>query len=232
MIHAYLTIDDIASKNTRAIAEWLESKGIKALFFAWGEMVEKNYENALYVLQHGFIVGNHSYSHPAFSSLSFEECTAEIEKCEDILNKLYSDAGVPRRYRPFRFPYGDNGGENKERLQKYLAENGFDKVRDTQLTAPWWKPAGRDKDIDTLWTFDLEEYKIRKGSGFTEEDVIKRIYSKDPSEVSTVLLEDNSSHIILMHAHDETEELVPEYYKKFIDTMLKEGVVFDEPEMM
>ena len=30
---------------------------------------------------------------------------------------------------------------------------------------------GLDKDIDTFWTFDFGEYNIRKGSGFTEEDV-------------------------------------------------------------
>lgn len=232
MVHAYLTIDDFSSKNTKAIVDFLCEKEIPCLFFAWGEMVEYNYENALYALQHGMTVGNHSYSHPNFSKLSFEECVSEIEKCEAVLDKLYSDAGVPRKYRPFRFPYGDQGGENKAALQKYLAEHGFDKVKDTQLTAPWWKERGRDKDIDTFWTFDLCEYMIRPDSGFTAEDVIKRLYNKDPSKTSTVLLEDGSSHIILLHAHDETEALVPEYYKQFIDIMLKEGVVFDEPEMM
>lgn len=46
------------------------------------------------------------------------------------------------------------------------------------------------------------------------------------------LLVDPGSHILLLHAHDETDELVPGYYRQFIDYLLKEGVVFDTPEFM
>ena len=143
--------------------------------FAWGENIEKHYENAIYALKNGMIVGNHSYSHPAFSKLSFEQAVEEIVKNELVLDKLYKDAGVERRFRPFRFPYGDKGGNNKNALQDYLLKNGFDKVCDTQLKYDWWKERGLDKDIDTLWTFDFAEYLIRKDSGFTLEDVWKRI---------------------------------------------------------
>ena len=44
---------------------------------------------------------------------------------EEVLNRLYQDASVPRLYRPFRFPYGDKGGENRDEIQKYLKKNGF-----------------------------------------------------------------------------------------------------------
>ena len=91
------------------------------------------------------IIGNHSYSHPAFSSLSTEECIEEIERCETVLSKLYLDAGVERKYRPFRFPYGDKGGINKNSLQRYLKEQGFHKVTYTQITYPWWKENSLDK---------------------------------------------------------------------------------------
>ena len=60
MIHAILTIDDIASGNTPAIVDYLNEKGITALMFAVGENVERYYDNAVYALQHGMIVGNHS----------------------------------------------------------------------------------------------------------------------------------------------------------------------------
>ena len=228
MITAILTIDDIASKNTPAIVDYLCDNGIKAVMFAWGEMVERNYDNAVYALKKGMIVGNHSYSHPAFSKLSLEECMAEIEKCEQILDKLYKDAGVERRYRPFRFPYGDKGGANKEALQKYLAEKKFDKLDDRSITYPWWKGQGLDKDIDTFWTFDLAECNIRKGSGFTSEDVMKRINDTAPA-TGAPLLAEVGSHIILLHAHDETEELVPQYYKTYLGCLLENGVKFTEP---
>ena len=137
MNSALLTIDDIASKNTPAIVDYLNEKRIKAILFATGQNVERYYEEALYAVKNGMIVGNHSYSHPAFSSLSMKECMEEIEKCEIVLERLYKDSGVERVFRPFRFPYGNKGGDNKNALQKYLKEKGFQKVDDTHITYPW-----------------------------------------------------------------------------------------------
>ncbi len=228
MNSALLTIDDISSKNTPAIVDYLKEKGIKPIFFATGENVERYYEEALYVVKNGMIVGNHSYSHPAFSSLTWEECIEEIEKCEAILNKLYRDSGVERVFRPFRFPYGDKGGDNKNALQNYFREKGFQKVNDTHITYPWWKEQNLNVDIDTFWTFDFAEYNIRQGSGFTKESVWKRMHNESP-ETGAVLFAENNRHILLLHAHDETEELLPEYYKLFIEHLLENGVTFDEP---
>lgn len=228
---ALLTIDDFSSKNTPAIVDYLKEKGIKIIFFAEGRKVEQFYEEAKYALKNGMIVGNHSYSHPAFSSISLEEGIAEIEKCEAVLDKLYADCGVERVYRPFRFPYGDKGGTNKDALQKYLKEKGFHKVDDTKLTYSWWKENGLSTDIDTFWSFDFGEYMIRPGSDFTKESVWKRMHDANPKSGAVLFAEDNH-HIILLHAHDETEELVPEYYKQFVDHLLENGIVFDEPRFL
>ncbi|MBQ2934741.1 MAG: polysaccharide deacetylase family protein [Lachnospiraceae bacterium] len=228
MNSALLTIDDIASKNTPAIVDYLKEKGIKPIFFATGENVERYYEEALYVIKNGMIVGNHSYSHPAFSSLTWEECLEEIEKCEAVLNKLYRDGGVERVFRPFRFPYGDKGGANKDALQNYFKEKGFHKVNDTHITYPWWKEQNLNTDIDTFWTFDFAEYNIRQGSDFTKESVWKRMHNPNP-ETGAVLFAENNRHILLLHAHDETEELLPEYYKLFIEHLLENGLTFDAP---
>jgi peptidoglycan/xylan/chitin deacetylase (PgdA/CDA1 family) len=229
MIKAVLTIDDISSENTPAIVDYLNEKNIPALMFAWGERVEEYWEQAVYALKHGMIVGNHSYSHPQFSELKPEQTIEEIEKCEDVLNRLYESAGVERKYRPFRFPYGDKGGENQEFVQKYLAENGFNKLKDTEVSYSWWKERGLNKDIDTLWTYDFEEYNIRVGSGFTMEDAMNKVNCVNPYEEAGLLNRDGYQ-ILLLHAHDETEELVPEYYKQFIDHLLANGVEFVKPE--
>ena len=141
--------------------------------------------------------------------------------------KARDDRGQPQLF----FPYGDKGGDNKELLQAFLKDNGFDKVKDTELGYPWWSERGLDKDIDTFWTFDFAEYCIRPGSGFGLEDVMKRIHDKEPED-GAVLLKDNSSHILLLHAHDETEELVPGYYKIFIEELLENGVEFTDPEFI
>lgn len=228
---ALLTIDDFSSKNTPAIVDYLKEKGIKIIFFAEGRKVEQFYEEAKYALKNGMLVGNHSYSHPAFSSISVEEGIAEIEKCEKVLDKLYADCGVERIYRPFRFPYGDKGGANKEAYQKYFKENGFHKVDDTQFIYSWWKENGLNTDIDTFWTFDFGEYMIRPGSDFTKESVWKRMHDENPQS-GAVLFAENNHHILLLHAHDETEEMLPEYYKQFIDHLLENGLVFDEPKFL
>ena len=231
MIHAILTIDDIPSGNTQAIVDYLMEKGIRAVMFAVGEWIRQNPEPAVYALQHGMIVGNHSNSHPAFSKLSLEEEIQEIERCEDELNRLYDAASVERKFKPFRFPYGDKGGSNKEALQRYLREHGFSKLDDRQIDFSWWKKAGLNREIDTLWTFDFAEYRIRPDSGFTEEDVWKRIRDPEP-ENGAALMKEGSHHILLMHAHDETDEMVSGYYRLFIDYLLDHGVVFDSPAFL
>lgn len=92
MSSGILTIDDISSKNTPAMVDYLNEKGIRAILFAVGMNVEAYYDQAVYALQHGMIVGNHSYSHPSFSSLTVEEAMEEIDKNEAVLDKLYRDA--------------------------------------------------------------------------------------------------------------------------------------------
>lgn len=231
MIKALLTIDDVSSANTPAIVDYLCEKNIKAVMFMVGQWAEDHPDELVYALKHGMIVGNHSYTHPHFSEISFEEAKCEIEKNEVVLNSFYQKAGIERQYRPFRFPYGDKGGSNKDKLQQYLRENGFDKIDDTGLGYPWWRKRGLDKDIDTFWTFDFAEYNIRPGSGFVLEDVMKRIHDKDPKG-GAVLFEENSSHILLLHAHDETEALVPGYYKIFIEELLENGVEFTDPRFI
>ena len=231
MIRALLTIDDVSSKNTPAIVDYLNEKDITPVMFMVGEWAEKFPEELIYALKHGMIIGNHSYTHPHFSEISFEECKKEIEKNEEVLNKFYSQAGVERKYRPFRFPYGDQGGDNKDLIQEYLSEKGFSKVDDTKFDYPFWKEEGHDKDIDTFWTFDFSEYCIRPGSGFGLEDVMKRIYDQNPKDGAPLLV-DGSSHLLLLHAHDETEAMVPEYYKIFIEELLKNGVEFVKPSFI
>ncbi|WP_035777154.1 polysaccharide deacetylase family protein [Butyrivibrio sp. AE3004] len=204
MIIALLTMDDFSTGNTPSIVDYLEEKNIPVIMFAWGQNVERNHDEALYAVKKGIIIGNHSYTHPHFSEISFDEGVKEIEKCESVLDELYKEAGVRRKYKPFRFPYGDKGGENKEIFQNYLVEHSFDKVDDTNIPYSWWKENGLDKDIDTFWTYDFAEYNIRP----------------------------DSYHILLLHSHDETEEMVPGYYKKILDECLAKGIEFVTPDFL
>ena len=230
-VKAILTIDDIATSNTPLLVDYLTERGIVALMFAQGDRLEKYPENVIYALKHGMIVGNHSYSHPNFAEISFEDGIKEIEKTEALLKDIYNRAGVERKYRPFRFPYGSKGGDNKDKYEQYFKDKGFSKLDDRKIPYPWWKENGLDKDIDTLWTFDFAEYQIRPGSGFTMDDVFKRIHDDNPPS-GGVLLEEGSNHIILMHDHEETLAMVPDYYRIMIDHLLENGVEFVKPEFI
>ena len=230
MIHAVLTIDDVSSENTPEIVDYLKGQGIRAVLFATGENVAKHYEEAKYAVKSGMIVGNHSDSHPRFSTITLKECVQEIEACERMLDQLYRDCGMARTYRPFRFPYGDKGGANKDGIQQYLRENGFDKLDDTRIPYPWWTECGLSADIDTFWTFDFEEYLIRPGSGFTRESVWTKMHDLAPQQGAALLA--GGRHILLLHAHDETERMLPGYYRLFIDHLLEQGVAFDEPAFL
>ena len=231
MIQALLTIDDIPSDNTRSIVDYLNDVGIQAVMFAVGEKAEKNPAPAVYAIQHGMVVGNHGYSHPHFSDLSIEEGIREIEKCEAVLDRLYDTAGIKRTFRPFRFPYGDKGGRSKDALQDYLRKNGFSKVNDTMIPYPWWREQGLDRDIDTLWTFDFTEYRIRPGSGYTMDDVRKKMENAE-TEQGAALYAPEGRHILLLHAHDETDRLVPGYYRLLLEDLLKNKVEFVKPDFM
>ena len=223
-----LTIDDVPSRNTPAIVDELCARNITAIMFAVGMNVEPFYDEAVYAVRKGMIVGNHSYSHAAFSSITLEEGIGEIEKCEAILERVYQDAGVERKHRPFRFPYGDKGGANKAELQRYLAQNGFDKVDDRHLPYDWWRENCLDRDIDTLWTFDFEEYRTQNDETFTRDSVWEKMKDANP-KLGAALLGENQRHILLMHAFDETEAVWPGYCRELLDELQRRGVTFDPP---
>ena len=225
------TIDDVSSRNTPAIVDALCERGITAIMFAVGMNVERYWDEAVYAIRKGMIVGNHSYSHKNFSEITLEEAIAEIEKREAVLERLYQAAGVERVYRPFRFPYGNKGGENCVALQQYLKVHGFDKVDDRHIPYAWWRDHGLNQDIDTFWTFDFEEYRIQYDPDFSKKSVWKKVYDKNP-QLGAALFGENQRHILLMHAFDETETVWPDYYRELLDCLQENGVTFDKPSFI
>lgn len=70
MSKAYLTIDDVTTENTPNIIDYLSDKGITPILFSVGQLIERHWNEAIYALKKGAIIGNHSYSHPHFSELT------------------------------------------------------------------------------------------------------------------------------------------------------------------
>lgn len=231
MSKAYLTIDDVTTVNTPAIMDYLTAKGITPILFSIGQQIEAHWDEALYALKKGAIMGNHSYSHPHFSELTLSEGCREIEKQEAVLNTLYQAAGVERKYKLMRFPYGDKGGKNKADLQNYLKQNHYCRIDDSRIRFDWYKEEGLDVDVDLLWTFDFAEYLMAENNGYTYESILHKIHDATPPS-GGALLEEGSCHIILIHDHAETEKTMPGYFQKLIDYVIASGVEFIQPKFI
>lgn len=222
-----LTIDDIPSKNTRAIVDYLCEKNIASVMFAIGSDLEKYSEDIIYALKKGVIIGNHSYSHANYAEITYEQGIEEIERTEKILNELYMDACVERKYKVFRFPYFIKGGENEERFQDYLRKNNFCKIQDDDITGKAFYKKKWREEIDTSCSFDCKEYNMHNEQNWSMQDVLKRLLEGEDGDC---IFGENEKHIILIHAHDDSERVSPSYYKTMINFMLEGGIKFEEPK--
>ena len=103
---ALLTFDDAPQQPnsyTVKIAETVKSKDANAIFFVMGQFltVEQAREDIKTVYDMGFEIGNHSYSHPDFQSLTYDEQLEEIKTTNDLIEEITGE-----RPRFLRAPYG------------------------------------------------------------------------------------------------------------------------------
>lgn len=106
-----LTFDDAPEEYALEIAENCDRSGVKAIFFINGHFVETpEDQNKLKQLHEmGFTIGNHSYSHPKLTDMTYEEQRDEIVKLNDLVEEVTGER--PRFFRP---PFGMY---NKDTLQ-------------------------------------------------------------------------------------------------------------------
>jgi peptidoglycan/xylan/chitin deacetylase (PgdA/CDA1 family) len=110
MREAYLTIDDSPSPHTDALTDFLVERGVPAILFLRGDMTEIHGCDALVrAVDKGIVLGNHAWSHNRASEKPFEFYTADIQKTETVIDRIYAEAGVPRGRKYFRFPHIDRG---------------------------------------------------------------------------------------------------------------------------
>ena len=109
MRSAYLTIDDSASERMDDLVDYLVSKGIPAVFFCRGDMLEANPQAAVRAVKKGFVLANHTYSHQRASNFDADFTIQEIKQCEFLLERIYKEAGVQKSHKYFRYPHVDRG---------------------------------------------------------------------------------------------------------------------------
>lgn len=145
----YLTFDcGYENGFTSKILDTLKEKNVKAAFFCTLPQVKENSELVARMIKEGHIVGNHSVTHPDFSSLSQEEIIEEIKGFDDYMRENF---GYSSLY--FRYPQG----KYSEYALTVLNELGFKCV--------FWSLAYADWETDN-----------QKGALYAYETVMSRIH--------------------------------------------------------
>lgn len=226
----YLTVDDFPTGTSEEMLYFLKEKGISCIIFCIGRELARQEELAVKALSMGFILGNHSYSHKAFSKISLREAYREIEKTHLLLEKIYKQAGLSWNKKHFRFPYGDKGdgmlGQvftrgtdpkkrlKKRKIQKKLAEFGYTNIKASGVSYSYYEDF-LSKERDAHWTLDVLEWCLkRKGGMFSiknEEDVLVRLFSENPFDCRGHVPEEKygipftaSHEVVLMHDCEQT----------------------------
>lgn len=228
----YLTIDDSPSRNFNQKIDFLKSNNIPATFFCVGQKIVENMDLMVRAVREGFLIGNHSYSHPRFSNLNLHEIRSEILKTEKLIDQVYLISGCERHQVLFRFPYGDVGYDcfnNNKRLpwvlqifirryklrmvQRFLRMNGFAQPIFSRRLTPLYHDIGYESARDVYWTFDTLDHKFTNSFDFRNhlESGVVELRNEFGTGASRALLKDNDADIVLMHDHDDNLHILKEF---------------------
>lgn len=145
----YLTFDcGYENGYTSMILDILRDKNVKAAFFCTLPQVKSYPELIARMINEGHIVGNHSVTHPDFSSLSRSEMIEEVKGFDDYMRENF---GYSSFY--FRYPQG-----------KY-SENSLDTLNSLGYKCIFWSLAYADWDLNN-----------QKGSDNALETVVARLH--------------------------------------------------------
>ena len=101
-----LTFDDGYSSpqgSFNRILATLKAHNLQVTFFMLGDWIEKHPSEFQQLINDGHEIGNHSYNHPAFTSLTATQMRNEITAAELLMNRF----GV-NPWPNFRYPYGSH----------------------------------------------------------------------------------------------------------------------------
>lgn len=213
----FLTIDDAPSCHMDKKISFLKMHNIPALFYVRGEFIEKYPEQVINAIQQGFLIGNHSYSHPYFSEIELTQCFDEVAKTEKLIDQCYADAKITRPHKVIRLPFADRGAgadaqcaktdeeTNKiTALQAYLKENNFTQVQ---------FHAQKDDFIDSFWDWDTQDYS----SKYIDNP---QLYVKQLKDFYTNY--DAPEAVILLHDFDHNHHL----FELTMDFLIEKKVEF------
>lgn len=128
----YLTFDEgYENGYTSVILDTLKEKGVKAAFFVTYDYCVSSPELVERMIADGHTVGNHSYTHPSFPSLSPDEVKKEVSMLHDYVKENFD-----YEMTLFRFPKGE------------FSESNLYQLKDMGYTSVFWSFAYMDWDTE------------------------------------------------------------------------------------
>lgn len=117
-----------------SISATLRAKNVRATFFLTGNWVRDFPAQANAIIQDGYLVGNHSVSHPNFTKLTDSQVTAQVLGAQQAILRANGADTRPL----FRFPFGDVNG----RVLADVNRLGYVPVRWTVDSLGWKGTSG------------------------------------------------------------------------------------------
>lgn len=110
-----LTFDDGPHPTgTPIVLDTLKSKGIKGTFFLLGEQVVKYPDLVKRIHDEGHVLGNHSWNHADFNTLTFDQARKQIVDTNDAIQTI-----TGTRPQLFRYPFGRESAVAFPALQEF-----------------------------------------------------------------------------------------------------------------
>ena len=200
-------------------------------------------------IREGFVIGNHSYSHPHFSIISVDNAREEITKTDKIIDTLYLQAGRQRPAKWFRFPYGDTGDNSNGKIfnwislrdkkkkaifQSFLSNLNYTQPNFANINYRYYIRILKTQ-LDWNWTFDSMDWALlSKNNSAIFTEIIKRIHQKHPKDFrgfwnfSNRWRNTTSDEIILMHDHENSAS----FFQGIIENLLEISHRFELPDMV
>ncbi|HZC37192.1 MAG TPA: polysaccharide deacetylase family protein, partial [Sphingomicrobium sp.] len=145
----------------------------------------------------GFVLGNHTWSHPHLSELSIARFEEEVTKDEPVLAKL----GAGTDWRWFRYPFLDEGKDEAQRIaaRQVLARHGYKVAAVTMSFSDWaftpvWARCNATGNAAAVAELERMYLDAAKENIEVARETARKLYGRD---IPYVLL----MHVSAMSAH-------------------------------
>ena len=210
-VHAPFPPDVTANQVNDQMVTALKSAGVPAIGFVNGVGVEQHPETIKALRDWraaGFVLGNHTWSHPHLSQLTLAQFEEEVSKGEPMLAEL--DGKTDWRW--LRYPFLDEGKDEAQRIaaRQILARHGY-KVADVTIGFGDWAFTGAWARChaagDTTSVAELERMYL---------DAAKESIS-DARGTAHALYGRDIPYVLLMHVSAMSAHMMPKVIQLYRD---------------